>query len=209
MARSADAKTPLATFAFTNGVFELQTQESGKKQWGLSALFAKGADISSLQKLAVDAAVEEWGDKARQMIKDKLIHSPFLDGDGPQGKSKKTGEPHKGFPGTTFLRLISGEAYRPKLVNKQVLPIASKDEFPSGSQGYAIVNAFTWENDAKGKGVSFGVSMIQVSKVAQGDEVLGGSGGGGNPDDHFEKIADAGDAPDSTKSGDGAAGLFS
>lgn len=204
MARSADLKTPLARLAFANGLFELQTTQSGKKQWNCTLLFAKGSDISSLQELAVAAAVEEWGDKAKQMIKDGIIKSPFLDGDGKQGKSKKTGEPHEGFPGHTFIRCTSGEDYRPKLVNQKVLPITSKDELYSGCFVFAVVNAFTWENKENGKGITFGISMLQKAK--EGDR-LGGSGGG-NPDEHFETIADEGDAPAETKKGEGAGGLF-
>jgi hypothetical protein len=204
MARSEDLKTPLARLAFANGLFELQTTQSGKKQWNCSLLFPKTADISTLQQLAVDAAVEEWGDKAKQMIKDGIIKSPFLDGDGKQGKSKKTGEPHEGFPGSTFIRCTSGEDYRPKLVNQKVLPITSKDELYSGCFVFAVVNAFTWENKENGKGITFGISMLQKAK--EGDRL--GGGGGGNPDEHFETIADEGDAPAETKKGEGAAGLF-
>jgi hypothetical protein len=206
MARSADVKSPLARLAFTDSLFKPQERDNGKKQWGCSLLFPKGTDLSALEGVAIAAAKEEWGDKAVQMLKDKLIHSPFLDGDGPQGKNKTTGEAHAGFPGHTFIRVISGEEYRPKLVNRQVLPIADKADCASGMQAYAVVNAFTWENKEKGKGISFGVSMIQVAK--DDGTRLGGTGGGGNPDQFFEKIADEGDAPASTKNGDGAAGLF-
>lgn len=207
MARSSDIKTPLARLAFTDSLFKPQERDNGKKQWGCSLLWPKGTDLSALEAAAVEAAKEEWGDKAVQMIKDKLIHSPFLDGDGPQGKNKETGKEHAGFPGHTFIRVISGEDYRPKLVNRQVLPITDKADCASGMLAYAVINAFTWENKEKGKGISFGVSMIQVAK--DDGTRLGGTGGGGNPDQFFEKIADEGDAPDSTKSGAGAAGLFS
>lgn len=208
MARASDIKTPLATVAFTNGLFDGQIDEKTKKKsWTASLLWPKSVSLDELKANAVEAAVAEWGDKAIGWIKDGTIKSPFLDGDGKQGKSKKTGEPHAGFPGNTFVRVKSGEDYRPKLVNKKVLPIASKDELPSGSKVFAVVNAFTWENAEQGKGITFGISMMQVVKVAEGDEVLGG-GGGGNPDDHFEAIPDEGDAPASVKNGAGASGLF-
>ena len=204
MARSEDLKFSEVRVAFANGLFELPETQSGKKQWNCSLLIPKGVDTSKLQQLAVDAAVAEWGDKAKQMIADKLIKSPFLDGDGPQGKSKKTGEPHAGFPGHTFIRVTSGEDYRPKLVNQKVLPITSKDELKSGDYGFPVVNAFTWENKENGKGITFGLSMFQKTRSG---ESLGG-GGGGNPEDVFEKIADEGDAPAETKTGAGAGGLF-
>ena len=204
MARSEDLKTPEARWAFVNGLFELQTTQSGKKQWNVTGLWPKAVSLKALEDAAVEAAVAEWGDKAKQMIKDGLIHSPFLDGDGPQGKSKKTGEPHAGFPGHKFVRFISGEDYRPKIFDQRIMLITSKEAFKSGDFGFGRVNAFTWENKEKGKGISFGISMIQKSR--DGDP-LGGSGGG-NPEDFFEKIADEGDAPDSVKSGEGAGGLF-
>lgn len=204
MARSSDLKTPLARLAFSQGLWELQTTQSGKKQWNCSLLFPKTVDLAPLHNLALEAAKEEWGDKAVQMIKDGIIKSPFLDGDGKQGKSKKTGEPHNGFPGHTFIRCTSGEDYRPKLVNQKVLPITSKEELYSGCFVFAVVNAFTWENKENGKGITFGVSMLQKAKDG---ESLGG--GGADPSEHFESIADEGDAPAETKAGAGAGGLFS
>ncbi len=204
MARSTDAKTPLARLAYANGLFEMQTSDSGRKSWTCSLLFPKTVDLSALHNLALEAAKEEWGDKAVGMIKDGIIKSPFLDGDGKQGKSKKTGEPHAGFPGHTFIRCTSGEDYRPKLVNQKVLPITDKAELYSGCFGFAVVNAFTWVNKENGKGITFGISMFQKAKDG---ESLGG-GGGGNPDEFFEKIADEGDAPAETKTGAGAGGLF-
>lgn len=208
MARSEDLSTQkvglLGRFAFTQGLFELQTTQSGKKQWNVTILFPKSLDLAPLHNLALEAAKEEWGDKAVQMIKDGIIKSPFLDGDGKQGKSKKTGEAHNGFPGHTFVRCTSGEEYRPKLLNGKLLPIASKDELKSGDYGYAVLNAFTWENRENGKGITFGISMALKAKDG---ESLGG-GGGGSPDDYFEKIEDEGAAPDETKAGAGAGGLF-
>jgi hypothetical protein len=204
MARSRDARTKEARLAFSNGLFEIQTSDTGRKSWTCTLLFPKTSDISELHDLALEAAKEEWGDKAVQMIKDGIVKSPFLDGDGKQGKSKKTGEPHAGFPGHTFIRCTSGEDYRPKLVNQKVLPITGKDQLGSGDYVYAVVNAFTWENKENGKGITFGISMVQKTRDG---ESLGG-GGAGDPTEYFEKIADEGDAPEETKSGAGAGGLF-
>lgn len=208
MARSQDLSTQkaglLGRFAFTDGLFTLQTTQSGKKQWNVTILFPKTLNLSKLHDLALEAAVAEWGDKAVQMIKDGIIKSPFLDGDGKQGKSKKSGEPHAGFPGHTFIRCTSGEDYRPKLLNQQLLPIADKTGLKSGDHGYAVLNAFTWENKENGKGITFGISMALKAKDG---ESLGG--GGGNPDDYFEKIEDEGAVPEGAKTGAGAGGLFS
>lgn len=204
MARSEDVKVPLARLAFTDGLWELQVDDKGSKSWQVTLLWPKSVDLKALHAAALAAAKEEWGDKAEGWIKDGTIKNPFLDGDGKQGKSKKTGEPHEGFPGNTFVRCKSGEKYRPKLVDKNVLPITEHDGCYSGCYGYAVVNAYTWDNKEQGKGISFGISMVQVAKDG---ERLGG-GAPGNPDEHFEKIDDEGDAPASTKAGAGAGGLF-
>lgn len=213
MARSIDVKTPIGRFAFTDSLFKPQERDNGKKQYGCSILFPKGQPLIGkdengndvdLRKLAVETAVEAWGDKAVKMIEDGMIKNPFLDGDSKQGKNKSTGEPHAGFPGTTFIRCISGEEYAPRLFNKRRQPGATKDEFYSGCYGFAVINAFTWENDQNGKGISFGISMAQVT---QDGERLGG-GGGPNADKFLEKVADEGEAPAETKTGAGAAGLF-
>lgn len=203
MARSKDMKTPLARVAFANTLYEPQDRDNGKKQYGCSLLWTKGTDLSALQQLVLEVITEEWGDKAKQMFKDGLIKNPFLDGDSKQGKNKSTGEYHPGFEGTTFIRVTSGEGYPPKLFDQKVKPVVGKDEIYSGCYVYAVVNAFTWENKENGKGVTFGVSLIQKAKDG---ERLGG-GGAPNPEAFFESVA-SDDAPEETKGGKGAGGLF-
>ncbi|WP_316397305.1 ssDNA-binding protein [Bradyrhizobium sp. 33ap4] len=205
--RSEQFKTPaLVRAAFVDGLFEVVTDDRGSKSWTCSLLIPKSDSLAAYEKAAVEAAAAEWGgnEKAIKMIKDKIIHSPFLDGDGPQGKSKKTGEPHAGFPGHWFLRVKSGEAYRPTLIDRKKLPITSRDQLYSGCYGYAVLHCFTWENKEKGKGLTFGLDMFQVAK--DGDRL--GGGGGVDVDKWAEEIPDEGAAPDSTKSGAGAGGLF-
>jgi hypothetical protein len=204
MARSEDAKTPLVRLAFANGLFELKEDDWGNKNWTTTLLIPKSDKLEMYEKLALEAAKAEWGDKALQMIKDRIIHSPFLDGDGPQGKSKKTGEPHAGFPGHWFLRVKSGEAYRPTVINRQKLPIVKLGDLKSGDYGHAVVHCFTWDNDKKGKGLTFGISMFQLVKEG---ESLGGAGGV-DVDKWAEVIPDEGAAPAPTKGGAGAGGLF-
>lgn len=193
-------------FTFVQHAFTPVKRDNGSMQYQLSILIPKTVDISALKDLALQACKEEWADKAEQWLRDGLIKSPFLDGDGPQGVNKKTGERHEGYAGHIFIRCTSGADYPPKMLvskNGAVVP-ATKGDIKSGDYGYPVVNAYTWENDKNGKGVSFGVSMAMKSRDG---ESLGG-GGPGNPDDYFTPIADEGSAPAETKSGDGAAGLF-
>ncbi len=207
MSRGEDIKTPLAIVSFSADLFKARSQDGGSEKYGCTLLFPKTTDISALEAAALAVAKEEWGDKATQWIKDGLIKSPFLDGDGPQGLSKKSGERHAGYAGHRFIRCGSGSDYKPKVFDRKRNPVMDIEGCPSGSQVYGVINPYTWENDKNGKGLSFGISMVQVAKAATGAEVLGG-GGGPDPDKFFEAIADEGDAPDATKGGAGAGGLF-
>lgn len=205
MARSEDIKTPLCRFAFTRHLFKPQDRDNGKKQYNCTLLFPRTTDLSKLQEAVLKVAVEEWGEKAKQMAKDGLIKSPFLDGDGKQAMNKKSGERHAGFAGTTFIRVMSGEERKPKVYDAKVNPIGSEEDLYSGCYGYAVVNAYTWENKENGKGISFGISLAQKAKDG---EKLGG-GGGADPDRFLDVIEDEGEAPAETKAGAGAGGLFS
>lgn len=205
--RSEQFKTPaLVRAAFVDGLFKVVEDDFGGRNWTCSLLIPKSDSLAVYEKAALEAAAAEWGgtEKAMKLIKDKVIHSPFLDGDGPQGRSKKTGEPHAGFPGHHFIRVKSGEAYRPTLIDRKKMQIATSDQLWSGCYVYAVLHAFTWENDKKGKGLTFGVDMIQFAK--DGDRL--GGGGGVDVDKWAETIADEGTAPETTKGGAGAGGLF-
>lgn len=205
--RSEQFKTPSRVrLSFCDGLFELQKDDWGNLNWTCTLLIPKSDSLAIYEKAALEAAAAEWGgqDKALKLIKDKIIHSPFLDGDGPQGRSKKTGEPHEGFPGHWFLRVKSGENYRPTLIDRQKLPITKRDQLYSGCYVFAVLHVFTWENDKKGKGLTFGIDMIQFKDA--GDRL--GGGGGVDVDKWAETIPDEGATPESTKGGAGAGGLF-
>jgi hypothetical protein len=203
--RSPDIRTPLARLAFP---FLIKPQErvrdDGQKftEYSCTLLFPKTVDLGVLKTAAIDVCKKEWGEKAEGLIKSGLIKTPFLDGDGKQGMNSKTGEPKAGFPGHTFIRAASRNKIA--VVDKQRLPITDASEIYPGCYVYAILAAYTWENAKQGKGVSFGLGGVQFAKAG---ERLGG-GGGIDPEKAFDVIEDEGDAPASTKSGDGAAGLF-
>ena len=207
---STDIKTPLAVISYSNNLFETRENRSGKKQYGCVLLFPKTTtDMSTIRGIILEAAEKSWPGKAKARLNDGLIKNPILDGDGKQGKNKKTGEPNKGFPGHWFIRCNASEKRPPKVFGRNAVSrITEADEIPSGSQVYAVVNGWTWHNDEQGDGVSINVSIIQLVKKAEGDEVLGGGGGGPDPDKFLEKLSDEGDAPAETKSGAGASGLF-
>jgi hypothetical protein len=210
---SQDVKLRGVKVAFSRGLVQLRklSDDSDKEGYGCTLLLDKETDVEALNQvkaIILEAATNEWGDKAKQMLKDGMIRSPILDGDGPQGKHKETGEPHKGFPGTWFVRPGASAQRAPKVFDRYGKQVLEEADVPSGSIINANVNAWTWTHPKTGKGVSLNISLAQVIRKAEGDEVLGGGGGGANPESFLEKIEDNGDAPDSTKNGSGASGLF-
>lgn len=216
MARSNDIslqKINLETrISYAQFCFEPNTNEQGKKQYQGTFLFPKTADKSALDAMVLEVLVEEFGGRMGgqagviEAIKAGVIKSPFLDGDGKQGRDKE-GKPKAGYAGHWFIRATSGEDYPPKMLISQrgaIVP-GGKTEIKSGDYGFPVLNAYTWDNPKNGKGCSFGFSMFMKSRDG---EAIGGSGGPGKPDEYFEAIPDEGAAPDATKTGAGAAGLF-
>jgi hypothetical protein len=202
-----DIKTPEAILSYAGDLFELRERDNGGKGYGCTLIFKKGTDLSALHEEALRAAQEKWpGKPVKDWIKDGTIKSPFLDGDGKQGRTQE-GDPRPELVNSWFIRCTSGEKFKPKVFDRRRNPIYEVAEAPSGSRVFGVVNAYPWDNPKNGKGISFGISIVQVIKKAEGDEILGG-GGGPDPDKFLETIADEGEAPASTRSGAGAGGLF-
>lgn len=213
MARAQDIKTGLVRTSFVQNLFEPRAaEEGGTEKYGCTLLVPKSdtATINALQDNIVAACVgANWGDEAkvRDLIAKGIVKLPVLDGDGPQGVNKKTGERHPGYEGHYFIRTSSGKDYPPQVFDEYVQKIASNDpsRLKSGDYGYAVIAAYSWDHPKSGKGVTFGISAIQ--KVKSG-EALGGSGGV-DAEKFFKPEAVAAEsAPDETKGGAGAAGMF-
>lgn len=203
--RTEDYKVDKAVIAFSQNLFTPQENDYGKKNYNCTLLWPKGQVPKLAEEMVLAVAKAHWGDKAIDMLKNEVIKNPFLDGDGKQGRSKKTGEPHPGFPGKKFIRCSSGEDYKPKVFDRRTNPIFEKDDCRSGSIVIPVINAYSWDNPNQGPGVSFGISLVQVVKNAEGDEILGGTGGP-DPDKFLEVIEDTGEEGGDTKD---ASGLFS
>jgi hypothetical protein len=208
---SKDVKLRGIPVAFSRGMFQTRKQDdSDKEGYQITLLINKQTGEEArkqIGEIVLEAATAEWGEKAREWLKDGTIHSPLLDGDGPQGKNKQTGERYVGFAGCWFIRPSATTQRPPKAFDRYGKQVFEEADIPSGSIVNANVNAWTWTHPKTGKGVSINFSLVQCVKKAEGDEVLGG-GGGPDPDKFLEKLEDAGDAPESTKTGAGASGLF-
>lgn len=204
-ARSADFKTDLCRLSFAQSLFKARAQEEGKpKKFGCTLIFPKSAR-AALEAEIVKVIKEEWGDKGIAMAKAGAIKSPFLPGDGKEARNKQTGELHPGMgPDVFFIRPQSNEDRPPFVIWKDPNKQETEETVYSGCYGKAVVNLFAWTNAQSGNGVSFGLQGFQKHKEG---ERLGGSGRA-DPEKYFETIEDEGEAPESTRTGQGAAGLF-
>lgn len=213
MATTEPKKTGLVRASFVQNLYEARAQEAGQTpKFGCTLLIPKtdSATLKMLQDLVLEACVAAgWGDaaKVKDLIGKGLIKLPVLDGDGPQGVNKKTGERHPGYEGHFFVRATSGKDYQPKVVDERVQPIMTHDpsRFKSGDWGYAAINAFTWDHTQNGKGVTCGIAAFQ--KIKSGDS-LGGAGGVDTGKFFQSETVEGEAAPEETKDGAGAAGLF-
>lgn len=205
-ARSEDFKSPTARLSYAYQLFKPRAAQDGApKKYGCTLIFPNSVK-PALGKHVEEAIVAEWGEKGLARAKAGAIKLPILAGDGKEARSKQSGDLHPGMgPDVCFIRPTSNKD-RPPIIRYRSASIpATEEEVYSGCYGFAVLNAYTWNNPQNGDGVSFGIMLFQ--KTADGERI--GGSGGVDVDKYFEKIDDAGDAPAETKTGDGAAGLFS
>lgn len=205
--RTADFRSPLARLSRVNLFSPRQNKKdpTKKAKFEVNLLYPKAADLSSIKAAVIEAAKAEWGDKAVELLKNGVIKQPILDGDGPQGVNKTTGERYKELEGMFFIRCASN--LQPALLNPKVMAAVEGTHLYSGCYGYAAIHAYTWESTEQGRGVSIGISMVQHAKDG---EKLGG--GQADPSKFFETIPDddnQGSGGAAADTSDGAGALFS
>lgn len=194
-----------------NGVIKLTY--SGSFLWPkgvtLKGKTETGQELDVMEE-AVRTAVEGFGDKAVDLIKNGAIPNPFLDGDGPQAVSKKDGQRHNGFAGHKFLRASATAEYPPKCYDSKVgadgklVLITDQARVKWGAYYHIVTNVLAWEHPQNGKGLSFGLSLVQYAKDG---EALGKGGSGPDADSFFEGASAAATTSAATSSA-GAGGLF-
>jgi hypothetical protein len=203
-ARTADFKTPICRLSYAASLFKARAQAEGQaEKFSCTLIFLK-ADRAVLEAHVLETIKAEWGDKGLQMVKAGLIKNPFLAGDGKEAHNKKTGDLHGGMgPDVFFIRPSANKDRPPFVIWKDPNVQESEATVYSGCYGKAVLNCFAWTNAQSGNGVSFGIQGFQ--KHREGDR-LGGARA--DPSEWAETIEDEGDAPESTRTGAGAAGLF-
>ncbi len=200
--------TPTFRVSFPN-VFEPKLNNlSGKMEYSVLALFAKGENMKVIEQEMLRAVKEKHGEAATIV---KLPVAANCSGYGcipapgkpaipfknwplrDQGDlvNQKTQEAYSGTePGALYLNLKSKD--KPGLVDQNNADIIDKTVLYSGCYARAAVNAF-WYEQKGNKGVSFGLQALQ--KVKEG-EVLGARQV--KAQDAFEPVAMENEAGDGT-----------
>lgn len=193
-----------------NGQAVMDKNGKQVEEWGATFIFPNSTPKTIFEKAIVEACVNaKWGTEAEivKMIGAGLIKSPFLKGDGKEARFKKgdkVGELQPGYgPDVWFIRTNTRIA--PPVRFKDPNIQATREEVYSGCYGFPVLNAYTWEGKT-GKGVTFGLQYFQ--KLRDGEKLFTGGGAAVDPNEFFEQIEDTGAAPDETKNGAGAGGLF-
>lgn len=199
--------------AFMQGLFEAQEKKRDDGSVTFSHDFTllipktDTVTVNILNKKIEEAAVGQHGrEKAASLIKNGALKSPLLDGDGPQGLNRQTGERRDGFAGHWFLRCTATAKYPPQAViarGGKWVP-ATSAEIYSGCYVNAVLSFFNWYNAKNGWGISPGCSIVYFAK--DGDRL--GGGGPADPNRFFEAVKDEGLGGADTGR-DGASSLFS
>lgn len=203
--RTPDFKTPECRLSYAGGLFKTRAQsEGGRETFNCTLIFPLSAR-AELEKHVAACIVGEWGEKGIARAKAGLIKSPFLAGDGKEARSKKTGEINPGLGADVFfIRPSAGKDRPPFVIWKSPNIQEAEANVYSGCYGKAVLNVWAWSHPTNGDGVSFGLQGFQ--KLREGEHL--GGGGGADPEQYFEQVEDAGEAPASVTTGAGAAGLF-
>lgn len=147
-------------------VFEPSAVNEGDDPKYSVCLLIPKEDEATLKKIenAVKAAIE----LGKSKLADKngrvpsSIKLPLRDGDDERGDDPA-------FAGCYFINANSTR--KPSIVDKDLNPIMSKDEFYSGCYGRASINFYAYS--VQSKGIAAGLNNLQ--KLADGEPLAGGS----------------------------------
>lgn len=152
-------------FCYAN-VFEPTTMAEGDTpKYNVCVLIPK-SDTKTLEKIKQAIEAAKQAGKAKLADKNGKIPStikmPLRDGDEERGDDPA-------YEGMYFINVNSTR--KPSVVDKNLNPIMSKDEFYSGCYGRASINFYAY--NVQSKGIAAGLGNLQ--KLEDGEPLAGGS----------------------------------
>lgn len=148
--------TPKFRAAFLNAFRPQEFEDGSEPKYGVIALFPKDVDISKLEKLAIKAGKEKWGDDFAKMKKSPKFWWPFRDGDDERSD-------YDGFEDCIFVNFTT--KIKPGLIDAQKEDIIDESEVYSGCYMRASVVAYAFDNKSKG----IGFSLQNLQKLSDGE----------------------------------------
>jgi len=140
--------TPVFTSSYAN-VFEPRETPSGDMKYSVSMLFPKsGTDFKQMVLTACAAAAQKFGAPSKWP---RALKSPFRDGDEESDE--------KIYHGCIFVGC--GNKNRPGVVDRQMGPITSDEDFYSGCKARASISFFGYDKGGN-KGVGTGLNNVLV-----------------------------------------------
>lgn len=152
-------------FCYAN-VFEPTAMAEGDTpKYNVCILIPK-SDTKTLEKIKQAIEAAKQAGKAKLADKNGKIPStiklPLRDGDEERGDDPA-------YEGMYFINANSNR--KPSIVDKELNPIMSKDEFYSGCYGRASINFYAF--NVQSKGIAAGLGNLQ--KLEDGEPLAGGS----------------------------------
>ena len=152
-------------FCYVN-VFEPTAMAEGDTlKYNICVLIPK-SDTKTLEKIKQAIEAAKQAGKAKLADKNGKIPStiklPLHDGDEERGDDPA-------YEGMYFINANSNR--KPSIVDKELNPIMSKDEFYSGCYGRASINFYAY--NVQSKGIAAGLGNLQ--KLEDGEPLAGGS----------------------------------
>lgn len=165
MENSTKVVTGKVRFCYAN-VFEPTTMSEGDTpKYNVCILIPK-KDTKTLDK--IKAAIEAAKQVGKAKIADKngkipsTLKTPLRDGD-----NERSDDP--AYEGMMFIN--ASTTRKPSIVDKDLNPIMSHDEFYSGCYGRASINFYAF--NVQSKGIAAGLNNLQ--KLEDGEPLAGGS----------------------------------
>lgn len=160
-----------------------------KTAWQCVALLDEDYDLKPLHAALKAAMVDKFG----EVIKLPAAKNPIK----PAGERD-----YQGFEDGMHYISLSNKFNQPPCVDRMGRPVTDPDVFYSGCRVNIYVNAYAWNNDKGGKGVSFGLNAVQF---AGDDERLDGRR---DPMSVFQPLGDDGTASDAGVGADDGDDIF-
>lgn len=138
-------------------VFEPAEQPNGDMAYSVQMIFPKNTDLSEMRAAAEAAMTKQFGEKSKWP---KNYWNPFRDGD----KDRDAPE----YENSIFI--LAKTKNQPGVVDENVQPIMSADEFYSGCYARASVVFYAFD---KGGNRGLGVGLNNLMKTRDGDRLDG------------------------------------